>query len=143
MNSKIVRVGVGAIVRKDRRVLLGKRKGSHGEGYWAFPGGHLEFGESFEDCAAREVMEETSLVVKNTRFAALTNDIFEQENKHYITVFMLCDYKSGVVRNVESHKCEKWEWFTWNKLPAPLFIPIQNLQKQEFDPFNSIQDTRT
>ena len=43
---KIPRVGVGVIVQRDGRILLGKRLGAHGEGTWALPGGHLEFGES-------------------------------------------------------------------------------------------------
>jgi 8-oxo-dGTP diphosphatase len=48
------RVGVGVIVVKNGLVLIGKRKGSHGEGQWAWPGGHLEYMESFLDCAKRE-----------------------------------------------------------------------------------------
>ena len=40
------RVGIAAIVKKDNKVLLGKRKGSHGSGAWNFPGGHLEFFET-------------------------------------------------------------------------------------------------
>ncbi|KAF6793786.1 Nudix hydrolase 1, partial [Colletotrichum musicola] len=54
------RVGVAAIIqRKDGRVVVGKRQSSHGAGTWQLPGGHLEFGESFFDCAARETLEET------------------------------------------------------------------------------------
>lgn len=44
-------VGVGVLILRDGKVLLGRRKGSHGAGCWSAPGGHLEFGEVVEDCA--------------------------------------------------------------------------------------------
>ena len=56
---------------------------------WAPPGGHIEFGESFEECAAREVFEETGLIIKNPSFYDMTNDVFEKEHKHYVTIFMI------------------------------------------------------
>jgi 8-oxo-dGTP diphosphatase len=129
------KVGVGVIIVKDKKVLLGKRKNAHGDGSWSFPGGHLEFNESWEECARRETMEETGLSIENIRFDAVTNDLFEKDNKHYITIFMICDYKSGQIQNREPDKCEKWEWFEWDetKLPNPLFLPIQNLLKQKVD----------
>lgn len=65
MNDKI-NVGVGVMIfDKDGMILLGKRKGSHGAGEYSFPGGHLEYGESFEECAKREVMEECGIEIKN------------------------------------------------------------------------------
>jgi len=130
------RVGVGVIVTKDNKVLLGKRKNAHGEGSWSFPGGHLEYTESWEECARREVDEETGISIKNLRFGTATNDIFQAEEKHYITIFMLSDYDSGEVRVMEPEKCEKWDWFEWEQLPQPLFIPIQNLLKKNYSPFN-------
>lgn len=60
-------------------------------GQWAFPGGHLEFGESYAECAERESLEETGLKVKAVKTAAFTNDVFASENKHYITIFVLCE----------------------------------------------------
>jgi len=131
------KVGIGVFIVKDNKVLLGKRKNSHGEGAWCFAGGHLEFGESWEDCAVRETMEETGIRIKNVRFATATNDFFEKENKHYITIFMLADYGGGDVKVMEPDKCERWDWFEWeeDKLPKPLFVPQQNLLKQNFNPF--------
>jgi len=135
--DNIPKVGVAAIIIKDGKVLLSKRKGSHGKGTWGFPGGHLEFNETLEHCAKRETKEETSINLKNIRFAALTNDIFRSTGKHYVTIFMLADYASGKIQTKEPEKCERWEWFFWNKLPKPLFLPIQNLLKTKFDPFAS------
>lgn len=54
------------------------------------PGGHLEFGESWETCAAREVLEETGLVVTNARFASAVNSVFGN-TAHYVTIFMRAD----------------------------------------------------
>ena len=61
-------------------------------GTWALPGGHLDFGESFETCAMREVLEETGLQVKDDRvhFLTATNDIMPSEHKHYVTIFVAC-----------------------------------------------------
>ena len=127
-------VGVAAIVIKNGKVLLGKRKGAHGSGSWAFPGGHLEFNESFEDCAIREVFEETGLSVKNLRFETITNDIFLQSNKHYVTLFVVCDHENGTPRIKEPDKCEKWDWFYWNEFPKPLFLSLKNLLDKGFTP---------
>lgn len=127
-------VGVAVIVIKNGKVLLGKRKGAHGSGSWAFPGGHLEFNESIEDCAEREVFEETGLSVKNPRFETITNDLFLQSNKHYVTLFVVCDHKKGSPRIKEPDKCEKWDWFYWNEFPTPLFLSLKNLLDKGFTP---------
>ena len=68
-------VGVSIIIKKDNKVLIGKRKNIRASGTWAFPGGHLEFRESFEDCIKREVIEEAGIKIKNIKFQTLTNDI--------------------------------------------------------------------
>jgi len=59
-------------------------------GTWALPGGHLEFNESIEACAEREVLEETGLNVGHFRFLTATNDIMLAEGKHYVTLFVGC-----------------------------------------------------
>ncbi|HYD03927.1 MAG TPA: NUDIX hydrolase [Alphaproteobacteria bacterium] len=134
--ENIPKVGVALILTKNKKVLLGKRKNSHGEESWAFVGGHLEFKESSEECILREMREEIGDInIKNLRRATFTNDIFEKENKHYVTIFMQAEYFSGEIKTLEPNKCEKWEWFDWNDLPNPLFIPIQNLIKQKYNPF--------
>lgn len=125
------RVGVSVILVRDDKVLIGKRKGSHGAGCWAFPGGHLEHGESFEDCVRREVLEETGALVKNICFSACTNDVFSAE-KHYVTVFLRAEYAGGEIRVREPEKCEGWVWCKWSELQEPLFLPLKNLLKSGF-----------
>jgi len=134
--NKRPKVGLGVCVMKGDKVLFGKRKGAHGEGSWCFPGGHLEFNETWEECARRETMEETGLEIKNLRFATATNDFFNKEGKHYITIIILADYVSGKPRLMEPDKCVEWGWFEYDSQPEPLFISQQNLNKQGFNPFN-------
>jgi 8-oxo-dGTP diphosphatase len=135
-NNQRPSVGLGAIILKGNKVLLLKRKVFLGNETWCFPGGHLEYRESFEDCAKRETLEETGVTIKNVRFATLTNDIFEKEEKHYITVFIVSDYAEGDAKIMEPEKSSEIGWFEWDNLPSPLFLPIQNLLKQQFNPFN-------
>ncbi len=128
------KVGIAAIVIKDGRVLMHQRKNAHGDGTWSFPGGHLEFGESWEECAKRETLEEAGIGIVNVRFGTVTNDIFEKEGKHYITIFMLADWKSGEPVVMEPDKCDGWEWVEWGRMPSPRFLPIENLLKAGYRP---------
>jgi 8-oxo-dGTP diphosphatase len=127
MPMQVPRVGVAVFVIKANKILLGKRLGSHGAGTWSLPGGHLEFNESLEQCAEREVLEETGLVITNTQPMTFTNDVFRDEKKHYITIYMLSHYSTGIPTALEPTKCEGWEWFSWHTLPRPLFLPLENL----------------
>lgn len=124
-------IGIGVLLFKENKLLLGKRLNAHGQNTWAPPGGHLEFGETIEQCAAREVLEETGLVTTNIKPITFTNDIFIKENKHYITIFVNAEYAGGTPKNIEPEKCAEWRWFTLNDLPNELFLPLQNLFLQK------------
>ena len=126
-------VGVGVLIVGGGRILLGKRRHAHGEGEWSPPGGHLEFGEAPEACAMREAYEETGLWVVNLRLAGVTNDVFAQENKHYVTLFFAGECPEGTPALREPEKCEGWEWYRWTSLPQPLFLPLRTLLRQGFD----------
>lgn len=127
-----VRVGIGVFIFNDGKFLVGQRRNAHGDGSWSVPGGHLEFGETFEQTAIREAYEETNLEVTNLRFGAVTNDFFNNEGKHYVTVWMVSDYKSGDVNINEPDKFVKMEWVDFENLPSPLFLPWNQLLKSEF-----------
>jgi 8-oxo-dGTP diphosphatase len=127
MEEQRPKVGIAVVIERDNKILLGKRKGSHREGFWAVPGGHLEFNETIEDCAKREAMEETGLTVTNIRKDTFTNDIMKDENKHYITCFVRADCEYGEPKIMEPDKCEEWKWFDWDKLPSPLFSKYKEI----------------
>jgi len=129
----VVRVGIAVIIKRGNRILLGERLGAHGAHTWATPGGHLEFGESIEQCAKREVFEETGLVVSALQKLGFTNDIFVKDGKHYVTLFMLAECEEGEAQVLEPNKCVQWQWFAQNTLPEPLFLSLANFLIEQPD----------
>ena len=133
-------IGVGVIIIKDGQLLLLKRQSVHGAGTWSTPGGHLEFGESPEACAIREVREETVVEIGNVRFLAITNDCFTATAKHYITIWMQGDHRSGTPAVNAPYEMSAVDWFALDNLPQPLFLPLRNLVDGNSRPRRAWQD---
>jgi 8-oxo-dGTP diphosphatase len=117
----VPRTGVGVMILREGKVLLGKRKGAHGEGEYAFPGGHLELMESYAECAHRELAEECGVKVKNIRFQFTANS-HHFTPKHYVHIGLIADWESGEAIVLEPDKCESWDWYALDALPEPMFI---------------------
>jgi len=101
------------VVRHDK-VLLGLRTGSHGAGTWSCPGGHIEFGETVEECSSRETFEETGMSVEIIDAHAMgwNEKVWKEDGKHYITVYSLAyadDEEEPEIK--EPNKCTEWRWF--------------------------------
>ena len=123
MGDNRPKVGIGVMIFKDGKVLLGKRKNAHGDGEWATPGGYLEYMESFEDCARRETKEEVGVEIDNVQFVCL----FQHKKfppRHHVGVGMKADWKSGDPQVLEPDKMVEWGWFDPDNLPSPLFGTI-------------------
>lgn len=121
------RVGIGILViNEEGKILLGERLSYHGKGAWAPPGGHLEMFESIEECVKRELFEETNLVATEIHHGIVSNDIFEESSKHYVTLMMVVTTFEGSLENKEPDKCRGWKWFDYLDLPTPLFTPLAN-----------------
>lgn len=131
MSDTITRVGVGVLIVRDGRVLLGERRGSHGAGTWAPPGGHLEHGEGAESCARRETAEETGLALGTVARGPYTVDTID--GRHYVTLFVLATAE-GEPRLLEPEKCAGWSWHAWIALPSPLFAPLGTLVAEGWQP---------
>lgn len=128
-----VRVGVGVLVCRDGKVLMGRRMGKNGYGTWSMPGGHLDNGETPEQTAIRETLEETGLKVVNPQFAGFTNDIFpDQPGKHYITIWIATDWRHGEPVPTSTKEMDEFCWVSLDALPEPIFFPLQNLLASSF-----------
>jgi ADP-ribose pyrophosphatase YjhB (NUDIX family)/catechol 2,3-dioxygenase-like lactoylglutathione lyase family enzyme len=129
-----VGVGVGVFVLRDGLVLLGRRRAAHGAGTWALPGGRLEFGETIEHCAQREVREETGLEISAVARGPYTSDVFDDVGRHYVTVFVIAHAPHGEALVCEPDKCAEWRWCRWDALPQPLFAPLAQLRASGYVP---------
>ena len=142
-------IGVAAIVTCETIgedfVLISERLSdkSHGKGYFQLPGGHLEFGGTFEECAQRELKEETNLDCHQWKLIYLTNTIFSKEEggpKHYLTLFLRGQILDpSKLKSMEKEKNSPWFWIQWKQLKQmKLFQPLhQAVHDQHFHPFQS------
>ncbi|MBL8158064.1 NUDIX domain-containing protein [bacterium] len=117
------KVGVGVMVFKEGKVLMGKRVSSHGAGEWSWPGGHMEYMESFEECAKREVREEAGIEIENVRFLRLLN-LKDYAPKHYVDIGLIADWKNGDPKVMEPEKMEGWQWCDIENIPTPHFSAL-------------------
>ncbi|KAJ8760618.1 hypothetical protein K2173_015285 [Erythroxylum novogranatense] len=135
-------VGVGVVLLKDTSVLLGRRRSVIFDSTFCFPGGHLEFGESFDECAVRELNEETGLDIEKVQTLTVNNNVFYEQQKlcHYVVVFVraVLSDPNQVPQNLEPEKCDGWDWYEWNNLPQPLSAPVEKFIKEgNFEPFST------
>lgn len=130
-------LGIAVFVWKDDKFLMVKRTGAHGEGTWSVPGGHFEYGESFNDCAARETLEETGIKIDQSTILAITNDIFADTHKHSVSLWVRSNWLSGKASIMEPDKILDLRWATFHDLPAPLFEPCwQHLREAKPELFH-------
>ena len=115
--KKKVGVGFGVMMLKNGKLLLGKRHGEpkkassllHGAGTWTMPGGKLEFGETFEGGAKREVSEETGMSLSKVSVICVNQDMVE--SAHFITIGLSADAFSGEPKVMEPDEITEWHWF--------------------------------
>src|SRR6266852_5127217 len=120
-------VGIGVLITKDDQVLLMKRQNAHGDATWSTPGGHLEYGELLEGSAIRASQEVIGVIITDVTFLAITSDVFEAPEKHDLTIWMAGRYVSGTPVMHTGHEMSAVDWFSWDALPEPLFLPFEHL----------------
>jgi 8-oxo-dGTP diphosphatase len=125
--------GVGVLVVRDGKVLMGRRTSPHGRGTWSPPGGKAEPDETPEETARRELVEETGLVGAVPRVVGETVDSFPNGDT-WRTCWVQMEWVSGEPEVLEPDEVDSWGWYSWDRLPAPLFLPMASLVATGFDP---------
>ena len=118
------KVGLGVIIFKDGKLLLMKRRGGLGSGFWGSGGGLLEHMESFVGALRREIREEAGIEIKNIKFLCVSN-FKDHAPKHYVDLGFSADWESGEPKILEPEKFESWGWYELDNLPSPLFGVVE------------------
>lgn len=140
--KKRVGAGFGVILKRGNKILLGKRhpdpdkadSAFRSAGEWSLPGGKMDWGETLEEGAAREVKEETNITIKDPKVTSVHN--CKNEHAHFVTVGLLATKFKGQARAMEPDEITEWRWFDLNKLPRPRYFPsfevIENYKQKKF-----------
>ncbi len=140
--KKKVGAGFGVILEKDGKILLGMRhpdpdkadSAFRSAGEWCLPGGKLEWGESIEDGAIREVKEETGITISDPEVISVHNCM--NEHAHFMTVGLVTHQWQGEALVMEPNEIIEWKWFSLDDLPQPRYFPsfevIENYLQKKF-----------
>lgn len=141
--KKRVGAGLGVIlVKKDGTILLGKRhpdpdkadSAFRSSGEWCLPGGKLDWGETFEEGAIREVQEETGIIIADPQVISVHN--CKNEHAHFMTVGLVAEQWRGEAQVMEPDEITEWGWFALDSLPQPRYFPsfevIENYIQKKF-----------
>ncbi|XP_075533564.1 uncharacterized protein LOC142566600 [Dermacentor variabilis] len=125
---------------KPGRVILGKRKNFLGGGLYQVPCGEIEFGETWEDAACREVFESTAIHVCDLSVCSVVDTVEQTAGYHAVTVFMRGSVDGSQAAQPEAMQpdlCDSWHWRQWQELPSlnELHWPLRDYKAEGLQPF--------
>ncbi len=117
------KVIVGVLVKNANKYLLVKEKVEGGKETWLVPGGKVEFGESLQDAAKREIKEETGLEFEKVKYLTFTEAVFPDYNYHTVIFFYTARTdKKRLAKDIEG-KVITAKWFTKREALKQSLVP--------------------
>ena len=120
-------VTADGIVLKGNEIVLIKRGKEPFKGSYALPGGFLNYGERLEECAVREVLEETGVKTKVVELVGIYSSPDRDPRGHFVTAVYHLEPVGGMLKAGDDAKDAEW-------------VPLDKLPKFAFDHGKIIQD---
>ncbi len=119
-STRSPRVGCGAAIVRDDKLLLVKRRRPPEAGHWGLPGGKLDWMETVKNAVAREIAEELGIVIRPERLLCVVDHIDPAADAHWVAPVFHVTAIEGEPRVLEPEALEACGWFDLDALPAPL-----------------------
>jgi ADP-ribose pyrophosphatase YjhB (NUDIX family) len=125
--GKTTRIGCGAAIIENGKILLLQRRRAPEAGHWGMPGGKVDWMEPIEHAVRREILEEVGLALKEIALVGIVDQIDQSENEHWIAPVYTASAFTGVARLLEPEKHSEMGWFDLRNLPAPLTLATKGI----------------
>jgi 8-oxo-dGTP diphosphatase len=119
------RVGCGAAIVVDGRILLIRRLTEPEAGHWGVPGGKIDLFEDAPTATAREIAEEIGIAIEARDLLCFMDQIDRAAGTHWVAPLYLVEHFTGKPALVEPDKHDGLDWFPLDALPAPLTTPTR------------------
>ncbi len=121
-DAKLPRVGCGAAILRDGRLLLVQRRRLPEAGHWGLPGGKVDAYETVPDAVAREIFEELGLRIVADRLLCVIDQIDRDRSEHWVAPVYRVDRFEGEPAIREPEALAALGWFALDELPKPLTV---------------------
>lgn len=117
------KIASNVLVLCGTRILLGHRRTGYAEGMWCLPGGHTNEDEKPDQCALRELYEETGVLINGQKVFLTINEINERDEFcHYFSYLKIRKKSDDWFKNNEPNKFYNWSLFDYSDIPSDTIV---------------------